>query len=340
MYTFTNVYQKVRAVAIDQKFAEPDWEKFFKDTCGIKTLFGEKGLVSTKSDSPGKVRKKISDAAKDIKLDRREYAKKAGKIIYDACQNASSRGKWNQRAAMIEFLRHLYRARKTGGQDVWVYSPAADYKKELFEELSGADAAIKKKLGYDDEMFTAKERDLMCDALHVARKVSMDAVTKLGKKDKDALDVVKRWFIDNDSTGKVDEAVNKLLAGFKLICGSCSSTSLVFTDDLDSRKKRKQLYGLAVKGGEGGGFPVIYLEGAFTRLVGSSGKLWLCAETIVHELSHHDVSTSDHRYDSAGLKPSKTFPYSKAIDNADSWGYFAIDLAGYLSASDRKKTLK
>lgn len=340
MYTFTDVYKKVRAVAVDQKFAEPDWEKFFKDTCGIKTLFGDKGLNSAKSDSPEKVRKKISDAAKDNKLDRREYAKKAGKIIYDACQNAASRGKWSERAALIEFMRHLYRAQKTGGQDVWVYSPAADYKKELFAELSGADAAIKKKLGYDDEMFTAKERGLMCDALHIARKVSMDAVTKLGAKEASTLDVVKRWFIDGDSSGKVDEAVGKLLAGFKLISASCSSTSLVFTDDLDARKKRKKLFGLAVKGGEGGGFPIIYLEGAFTRLEGNSGKLWLCAETIVHELSHHDVSTSDHRYDSAGLKPKKAFPYSQAIDNADSWGYFAIDLAGYLSDSDRKKTLK
>jgi hypothetical protein len=73
-------------------------------------------------------------------------------------------------------------------------------------------------------------------------------------------------------------------------------------------------------------------------MTGNSGKLWLCAETIIHELSHHDVSTEDHRYDHAGLKPKKAFPYAKAISNADSWGYFAIDLAGYLSASDLKKS--
>ena len=340
MYQFTDVYKKAKAVAADQNWAEPEWEKFLKDSCGIKILFGEKGLDSGRGDSPEKVRKKVADAAKDNKLDRKEYAKKAGKIIYDACQNASSRGKWTERAALIEFLRHLYRAQKTGGQDVWVYSPATDYKKELFAELSGADAAVKKKLGYDDEIFTAKERGLMCDALHIARKVSMDAVTKLGAKEAATLDMVKRWFIDDDSSGKVDEAVTKLLAGFKLIAASCSSTSLVFTDDLDARKKRKRLFGLAVKGGEGGGFPIIYLEGAFTRLEGNSGKLWLCAETIVHELSHHDISTTDHRYDSAGLKPKKAFPYSQAIDNADSWGYFAIDLAGYLSSADLKRTLK
>ena len=86
---------------------------------------------------------------------------------------------------------------------------------------------------------------------------------------------------------------------------------------------------------------MIYIEGAFNRYAGNSGMMWLCALTIIHEFSHHDLSTRDHRYDHAGLKPKKaSFPYSKAIENADSWGYFAIDLAGYLSDSDRKKYLK
>jgi hypothetical protein len=66
--------------------------------------------------------------------------------------------------------------------------------------------------------------------------------------------------------------------------------------------------------------------------------MWLCAETIIHELSHHEMNTQDHRYDDAGLKPnSATFPFAKAIDNADSWGYFALDLAGYLSKADHDR---
>jgi hypothetical protein len=340
MSKFTEVYTKAQNIAATQKFAEPDWHKFMTDTCGVKVLFGAKGLNSGKAESPEKLRKKVAEAAKDIKLDRKQYAKKEGKVIFDACQNDKSNGKWNERAGLIEFMRHLYRAQKTGGQDVWVYSPAIDYKKPVFDELSGGDATVKRKLGYQDEIFSKKERDLMCDALHCAKKVSMDALAKLGKKDKTTLEVVKRWFIDDDSADKVDEAVGKLKEGFKAISASCGSTSLVFTDYLDWRKERKKYFGAAFRGGEGGGFPIIYLEGAFTRLAGNSGKLWLCAETIVHELSHHDVSTHDHKYDSEGLKPKKTFPYSSTIENADSWGYFAIDLAGYLSASDRKKTLK
>jgi hypothetical protein len=342
MNKFTEVYTKARDVAKGQKFAEPDWNKFLADTCGLKTLFGNKGFDTANAEAPEKVRKEFAEKSKDVKLDRNEYAKKAGKIIYEACQNTSSNGKWKERAALIEFTRHLYRAQKTGAQDVWVYSPAKDYRKPVFDELSGTDGAVKKKLGYDDEIFSAKERDLMCDALHVAKKVSMDAMTKLGAKEDATKDMVKRWFLDADSNdATLDEALKKLNDGFKTISASCGSTSLVFTDYLDWRKKRDQYYGGAFRGGEGGGFPIIYLEGAFTRLEGNSGKLWLCAETIIHELSHHDVSTKDHRYDSAGLKPKKgKFPYAKAIENADSWGYFAIDLAGYLSDSDRKKVLK
>ncbi|NOX76540.1 MAG: hypothetical protein GXP17_08015 [Gammaproteobacteria bacterium] len=153
---------------------------------------------------------------------------------------------------------------------------------------------------------------------------------------------IKHWFLDEDcGDDELDDAISKLTAGFNKITVSCNASTLVFADYPDWRAQRDKYYGAAIRGGEGGGFPVIYLEGAFTRLTGNSGKKWLCAQTIIHELSHHDVKTRDHRYDSQGLKPDKaTFPYAKTIQNADSWGYFALDLAGYLSRSDRKKTLK
>ena len=63
---------------------------------------------------------------------------------------------------------------------------------------------------------------------------------------------------------------------------------------------------------------------------------WTCARTIIHEFSHLDLSTSDHKYRHQGLKPKKaSFPYAKTITNADSCGVFAVDLAGYLSTKDR-----
>ena len=142
------------------------------------------------------------------------------------------------------------------------------------------------------------------------------------------------------SKDQLDEAIAKLLDGFKKIAVACNSAKLVFTDVLPLyRDERHDLYGVAKIGGEGV-FPVVYLGGMFTKLKGNSGKLWLCAETIIHELSHHEVSTQDHRYDKKLMAKKIEFPYATAIENADSWGYFSIDLAGYLSHSDRETALK
>jgi len=225
---------------------------------------------------------------------------------------------------------------------VWVYAPPKAHLKHVFEECQGNEKAVKNKLDKDEEIFTSKERDLMCDALGVARKISADVQIKVDSKSVDAKKMVTRWFLDeNSGEAEMEAALSKLSAGFKKITAVCSANSLVFTDYLDWRKTRNSIYGGAVPGGEGGGFPVIYLEGAFTRLQGNSGKLWLCAETIIHEFSHHELKTQDHAYDSDGLKPHKTMlPYAKTIENADTWGYFAIDLAGYLSAADLSKVWK
>jgi hypothetical protein len=257
-------------------------------------------------------------------------------------QNKNSIGTWIERAAALKMAMHVYHAHKKGGQDVWVYSPPKNHSLPIFDELSGDEKTIKAKLGKETEIFSDQDRDLMCNALGVACKIAMDAQVKVDAKGEETKAIVKRWFLDPECGDmEMADALAKLSAGIKKISSACGSSTLVFTDYLDWRKQRDQYFGAAFRGGEGGGFPVIYLEGAFTRLKGNSGKLWLCAETILHELSHHEVSTQDHRYDSSGLKPSKNiFPFAKTIDNADSWGYFMLDLAGYLSKTDFNTTWK
>ena len=74
---------------------------------------------------------------------------------------------------------------------------------------------------------------------------------------------------------------------------------------------------------------------------GATGKTWKCALTIVHEISHRALGNKDLMYDYSGLKPDKTrFPATRALGNADSWGYFMADLAGMLAAADRHSVLK
>lgn len=57
---------------------------------------------------------------------------------------------------------------------------------------------------------------------------------------------------------------------------------------------------------------MIYAQGAFLKAAGSTGRVWLCAETIVHEVSHRVVHTDDFAYDNTGLKPSRTGTLLKA----------------------------
>jgi hypothetical protein len=339
---FTPVYKKAKEVLTAQKFAEPEWQKFLAETCGATKLLGPSGFDPAYAGGLDSIRNKIKGDSKHTNSVAIFFLGGGpGEVIYDAAQNKSSGGSWNDRAATLKLLRHVYRARKTGGQDVWVYSPPKDHGKQIFDELAGADSSqAKKKLGQESEIFSQEERGLMCDALQLARKIAMDCSTKLGAKSFGAKSAVRRWFMDDKCTKtELDEALGTLADGMNKIAAACGSSSLVFTDYLDWRKQRDDYFGGAIRGGEGGGFPVIYLEGAFARLKGNSGKLWLCAETIIHELSHHELRTQDHRYDYRGLKPdSGSFPYAKAIENADSWGYFAVDLAGYLSQTDRMGT--
>ncbi len=339
MSKFTDTYKKASDVFKSQKFSEPDWQNFIMATAGIGKLLGPSGFDAAYATAPEKLRTKIDETLKAQKMTK---ADGVGEILYAASQNPKSAGTWFDRAATLNLVLHTHRAAKTGAQDVWVYAPPTAYTQPVFTELAGTEATVKRKLGEDAEIFSSEDRDLMCDALHISCKIAMDAMTKVATPTADTKEVVKRWFLDADcGDTELTDAISKLTAGLKLIAAACKSNTLVFTDYIDWRAQRDKYFGAAFRGGEGGGFPVVYLEGAFTRLKGNTGKLWLCAETIIHELSHHEVSTQDHRYDSSGLKPTKgTFPYAKAIDNADSWGYFALDLAGYLSDSDRAATLK
>jgi Lysine-specific metallo-endopeptidase len=338
MKTFTEAYSKARDVVVNQKYAE-DWQAF-ADKAGVAKLLDRSGFASGRAKVVDQVRKRIDTQAK-------EGLCPAGDVIYDAAVNAKSLGSLAERAAAIKFVKHVYRVHKRGGQDVWVYAPPQSDATWVFDEVCGDGPTVKSRLAHEDEIFGLAERKWMSTSLARARKIAEDCKVKLaGGKTKNASkatkDMVQRWFLDGScGEAELETAFAALHAGFKKIAGACNKPTLVFADYPDWRAQRDDFFGAAFRGGEGGGFPVLYLEGAFTRLTGNTGQAWLCVETVIHEFSHHEVSTQDHRYDHHGLKPDATaFPYAKAIDNADSWGYFALDLAGYLSRADRIKVLK
>ena len=338
MDNFTEAYQKAREVSAQQQFGG-EWNALLKEKLRLQSFYSRTGFSRSNAKAPAKLREQLTKGVKD-KLTESDQ-------LFQAASNDKSGGSLIDRAATLKFTRHLYHVAARGGQDVWVYAPPQSDATWVFDEITGDEATIKARLARNDEIFSQEQRKWMSTSLMLARKISEDCKHKLaggifsGVKSS-TKDMVKRWFADEDTTDEdVTKIMQTLLTGFKQIAKSCNTSSLVFTDYPDWRAQRDKYFGAAFRGGEGGGFPVVYLEGAFTRLTGNSGQAWLCAETIIHELSHHDLSTQDHRYDHHGLKPNKTaFSAAKAIENADSWGYFALDLAGYLSKSDFAKVYK
>lgn len=342
MDLFTEAYKKAREIATGQTFdggSGKGWDKFLKTDAPLPSLFANGGPDVTHSAVPGKVRAEIQKNLGGF------WAwltgRKEADVIW-AAAGGEKGGSREERAAALKFARHFYRIDKKGAQDVWVYNPPKDHTKWIFDEIKPGDGSVKTKLADTIELFSEAEMKHMADALKIALAATQKALMKVNSPDDATKQMIRDWFCDDHSSDdQLDNVTKKLKAGLGKIVNLCNSNKLVFTDLASWRANRDKYFGGAVRGGEGGGFPVIYLEGAFTKLTGNSGKMWLCAETIVHEASHHEVSTQDHFYDHHGLKPSSNkFPWSTAIDNADNWGYFVIDIDGKLSTADRTKVLK
>lgn len=261
-----------------------------------------------------------------------------------AKENGSGLGTVGERAAALKMLAHLYRTQKRGGQDVWVYAPPMAYSRWVFEEISGPDEHIRGRLDQDDECYSAADRATMCAALAQALKWSMDAVAKLGSPTPSTKALVRTWFADQATTEvQLTDAITKLLFGFKKIAAVCNSNVLIFSDE---PMDRNSLVNPVTEehGWDAFAFVrtnermnVVYLQKAFLK-AGATGKISKCALTIVHEISHREARTRDKMYDFQGLKPdTKRFPSKDAIINADSWAYFATDLAGMLGPTEKAK---
>lgn len=336
MDKFTEAYDKTRDVFDKQTF-EADWQKFLLGDGKVKTLLGVDGPVPANADGLDQIRWRL------MKIE----ASKRPQAMLDACKSAAAAGSIAERAAALKLLTHLYRAMKRGGQEVWVYSPPKAFKKWLFDEIAGTDDEIRPKLGPSAEVYASADRDVMCEALGQALKWSLDAVVKLGAGAAETKAMVKTWFADADTTdAQLSAAITTLKDGFQKIANVCNSNTLVVSDDPIDRNK---VYNVSTGkvGWDDWAFikksermDVLYIQGAFLK-AGSTGRVWKCALTIIHEVSHRAVKTEDKMYDFAGLKPDKTkFPHASAIVNADSWAYFATDLAGMLGATDRTTALK
>ena len=259
-------------------------------------------------------------------------------------------------AACIKFLRHTYLVGERGAQKVWVHSLPKKYRKWATDEIWASHtnmAEIKEKLGHKNERFSKIQRKRLGEAtvngVRHASKGVMNAVRAYLNPAGKEMDIVKRWFSDGSvSEAQLKRDCLKLGSGLSKCWNTLNSNHVVFTDMPSIRG--------AAAGTDDAGFlaayafvysgryekiPIIYIENAFfSKNTTPIGQTTLWALTVLHETTHLDLSTKDHRYDYSGLQVGANLSHDKAMNNADSWAYYAADCAGELTAAQSRKALR
>jgi Lysine-specific metallo-endopeptidase len=246
---------------------------------------------------------------------------------------------FQDRAALIDFLRNFYLVQQTGNQRVWVLDGAPGIEHWMYDELSGKTRdEVRGKLAFNVfEALGPNVRGMLPQALQIARKWAMDIVSRLSAPDAETTAMVKRWFLIGDpGEGKVRRTTATLLSGFKKIAAMSNASDVIFSDDPLLRKRDPKLRGIraaAVFVAEK--MTVIYIFPGFLKWakrdqLGHYPEMWQAANAMVHELSHRALKTEDNPAIIRGLNPRPDYTPDDALKSADSWAYFATHMAGAL----------
>ncbi|EXI69850.1 MAG: hypothetical protein AW08_00343 [Candidatus Accumulibacter adjunctus] len=328
MNVFTEVYNKSIELLRSPSLHE-DWKTI---EANLKALLQPEGPEMDRAKVLEDLRDKLRKAA-DKSGGVREKAK-ATELVRIARTDKEG---FQARAALLKQFKHFYMVAKKGSQSVWVVDQPKSYGKWNYDLFDGqTPAQVTDLLAKSAEVFGAGNRQMMSDSLQQARKWSADTETRLADPNTATLASVRRWFHTEAATERdVKATCQTLLDGFKKITAATNSGRVIFSDRPHYRASGDYNNTYASVNALDR-MPVIYIYPLFlntgkrNKLTGRIPTMWLCALTVVHELSHKVVNTEDVRYDSDGLKPSDLFPADKAIKNADSWAYFCADLLGYV----------
>ncbi len=335
MNVFTDVYSK-SVELLKVSCLDDSWKSIETD---LKSLLD--------ADGPNSAKAKVLDDLRD-RLSKAGKGKAVAKIaIAEEVIKASQSGSpgFQDRAALIKTMQHFHMVQKKGGQSVWVVDPPKAYAAWPFDQLAGkSEPELKTELQAEGDVFGKGNRKMMSDALQLARKWSADVQVKLGTPNAKTLEKIQRWFHEQGASENDVAATAALLGeGFKKIHACCNSSSIIFSDrpHLRTSGAWDNVYA-SVNSADV--MPVIYIFQVFLNTgkrnaLGGIPKLWLCALTVIHELTHKLVNTEDIRYDDDGLKPGASFTTEQARKNADTWAYFAADMVGALTKGTLTKVL-
>lgn len=335
MDVFSDVYKK-SVQLVQAPSLHKDWSKV---EAGLKSLLQPDGPSVADAVVLDRLREKLDSAAKG----KASQGKARAAEILRASQSEANG--YQDRAALIKQMQHFYLVKRKGGQSIWVVDSPKDYGKWTYDLLAGKNAEeLKTDLAPSREVFGDGHRRMMSEALQLARKWSSQVEIKLSGKSKATLGAISKWFMAPGAKDEDIEAARAtLLEGFKKITSTCNSGTVIFSDRPHKRADGSMRNTIASVNSLDA-MAVIYIYELFLRTgkktrLGNIPKLWLCALTVVHELSHKLVKTEDIRYDFDGLKPGDAFPSDQALRNADSWAYFAGDLVGAVPAAALKEAL-
>jgi hypothetical protein len=249
-----------------------------------------------------------------------------------------------KRVAALDSLRHLWLLKKSGSHKLWVLSLPDGYRDWPEADLAGKTYdGISARLNDKTAHFSMEDRKHLSEATQHGLKWVHKAMEVAGSpKKKKNMDILKRWFADSTSTdADMVKAAATLNAGLKKIVACIRSTFMLIVDmPLARGDAAKANVNAFVFSDEK--IDVIYVEPAFFSNRDMFKGLTNWTRIVVHELSHREVKTKDHRYrhHSAGLKPDvgdANFNAEKALNNADSWAMFCMDCAGQMTEADYAK---
>jgi hypothetical protein len=335
MYKFEQCYKASRKKLKRSSAFEnlPDAKKCID----LSLVFPSKGPKRTHYSALTELRSTLSSSATSS-------GKSEGELLVAACGGASDsaadklvRG-LNDEVAALKMARHMYLVHMRGGQDVWVFSPPVHYTEWLQDEFKGlGNKGLATWASQTDEVYSKADKKAMGEATQLGLAWTMKCISKLGAPDDATNTVIKRWFCEADASDReIKRVAKKLLRGFSKIAAVLNSGLLVLSDEpIDRNGGGWKDYAFVYKSEK---MNVIYIQQA-TLNAALGNKMWDAALTIVHELSHRELGTDDHRYaDDGPLGPASTNGLTKrqALDNADTWGYFAADLNGAITKGVRQ----
>jgi len=142
---------------------------------------------------------------------------------------------YQDRAALLKTMAHFYVVQRKGARSIWVLDPPRAYDAWPYDLPAGKpETEVKTALEKDAEVFGPGNRQMMSDALQLARKWAADAQVKLASPNAATPDTVKRWFFaagasEADVVAAVAAAA-VLAEGFKKIHAGCNSSRVIFSD--------------------------------------------------------------------------------------------------------------